>query len=398
LSIAIETPPQALSLASHYRDLAAKGEISLDDAQLAAAARFDALNARLNRAPAKGRSLGRLFRPPAVAAVKGLYVHGEVGRGKTMLMDAFFPLATVERKRRAHFHEFMAEVHERVHAARKSGKANGGKANGQKGEDPIAAVAAEIAAETRLLCLDEFMVTDITDAMILSRLFSQLFKRGLVLVATSNSPPEELYKNGLNRALFLPFIDLLKQRAEIVRLAARTDYRLEKLGGAPVYVTPLGRDADAALDAIWRRLTGTEHGKPMALPMKGREIHVPQAEKGVARFTFADLCQKPLGASDFLKIARSFHTVMIDHIPVLKDGERNAARRFISLIDSLYDNRVKLVASAATEPAGIYRASDGPEAASFQRAVSRLIEMRSEDYLALPHGSIGETEHREPTS
>jgi cell division protein ZapE len=388
LSIAIETPPQALSLVSHYRDLAAKGEISLDDAQLAAAARFDALNARLNRPPAKGRSLGRLFRPSATAAVKGLYVHGEVGRGKTMLMDAFFPLAAVERKRRAHFHEFMAEVHERVHAARKSSKANG-----QKGEDPIAAVAAEIAAETRLLCLDEFMVTDITDAMILSRLFSQLFERGLVLVATSNSPPEELYRHGLNRALFLPFIDLLKQRAEIIRLAARTDYRLEKLGGAPVYVTPLGPDADAALDAIWRRLTGTEHGKSMALPMKGREIHVPQTEKGVARFDFADLCQKPLGAGDFLKIARSFHTVMIDHIPVLKDGERNAARRFISLIDSLYDNRVKLVASAATEPTGIYTAQDGPEASSFQRAASRLIEMRSEEYLALPHGSVGEAGH-----
>jgi cell division protein ZapE len=388
LSIAIEAPPQAMTLVRLYRALAAKGEVSLDDAQLAGAAKFDELNARLSRTPAKGRSLGRLFRARATPAVKGLYVHGEVGRGKTMLMDAFFPLAASKRKRRAHFHEFMAEVHERVHAARKKGNGS----NGQKNGDPIAAVAAEIAAETRLLCLDEFMVTDITDAMILSRLFGQLFERGLVLVATSNSPPEELYKHGLNRALFLPFIELLKKRAEIVRLAARTDYRLEKLGAAPVYVTPLGPEADAALGAIWRRLTGTEHGKPMALPMKGREIHVPEAEKGVARFDFDDLCRKPLGASDFLKIARSFHTIIIDHIPALKDGERNAARRFISLIDSLYDNRVKLVASAATEPVGIYTAGDGPEAQSFQRAVSRLIEMRSEDYLALPHGSIGEAE------
>jgi cell division protein ZapE len=386
VSIAIETPTGATSLVARYSELAAKGEISLDEAQLAAAAKFDELNARLSRPPARSRSLGRFFRPAAAAIVKGLYVHGEVGRGKTMLMDTFFPLAASDRKRRAHFHEFMAEVHERVHAARKSGK----------GADPIAVVAGEIAAETRLLCLDEFMVTDITDAMILSRLFSQLFDRGLVLVATSNSPPDDLYKHGLNRALFLPFIELLKQRAEIVRLAARTDYRLEKLGDAPVYVTPLGPEADAALDALWRRLTGTERGQPTALPMKGREIAVPQAEKGVARFEFADLCQKPLGASDFLKIARSFHTVVIDHIPVLKDGERNAARRFISLIDSLYDNRVKLVASAASEPVSIYRAADGPEAVSFERAVSRLIEMRSEEYLALPHGSIGEAEKAVP--
>ena len=386
MSIAIETPQQAGSLVSRYRDLAAKGEITADPAQLAAAEKFDQLNLRLNKPPAKGSAFGRLFRPAAASPVKGLYIYGEVGRGKTMLMDTFFPIADVERKKRAHFHEFMADVHERVHAARKSGTASG-----QKGDDPIAVVAAAIAAETRLLCLDEFMVTDITDAMILSRLFSQLFDRGLVLVATSNSPPEELYKHGLNRALFLPFIDLLKQRTEIIRLAARTDYRLEKLSDAPVYVTPLGPEADAALDAIWHRLTGTERGKPTALPMKGREILVPQAEKGVARFTFADLCQKPLGASDFLKIARSFHTVVIDHIPVLKDGERNAARRFISLVDTFYDNRVKLVASAETEPSGIYAAADGPEAFSFQRAVSRLIEMRSEEYLALPHGTIGET-------
>ncbi len=382
MSIAIETP-QAGSLVSRYGELAARGELNSDPAQLAAAAKFDELNQRLSQAPAKVGALGRLFRR-APDPVRGLYVYGEVGRGKTMLMDTFFPLATEARKRRAHFHEFMAEVHERVHAARK----------GSKGSDPIATVAVEIAAETRLLCLDEFMVTDITDAMILSRLFTQLFDRGLVLVATSNSPPEELYKHGLNRALFLPFIDLLKQRTELVRLAARTDYRLEKLGGAPVYVTPLGPAADAALDGLWRGLTGTERGKPTALPMKGREIPVPQAEKGVARFSFADLCLKPLGASDFLKIARSFHTVFIDHIPVLKDGERNAARRLISLVDSFYDNRVKLVASAETEPQGIYLAADGPEAFSFQRAVSRLIEMRSEEYLALPHGSIGEAKDR----
>jgi cell division protein ZapE len=299
-----------------------------------------------------------------------------------MLMDEFFAVAVPERKRRAHFHEFMGDIHERVHVARQA------SANG----DPIAVVAAEIAVETRLLCLDEFMVTDITDAMILSRLFSGLFANGLVLVATSNSPPEDLYKHGLNRALFLPFIDLLRQRADIVHLTAATDYRLIKLGEAPVYVTPLGPSADATLDRIWHRLTGTDRGHPISLPMKGRTIAVPEAEMGVARFSFADLCEKPLGASDFLKIARTFHTVLIDHIPVIKDGERNAARRLISLIDTFYDNRVKLVVSAESEPALIYTAADGAEAFAFKRAVSRLIEMRSEAYLALPHGSVGEGE------
>jgi cell division protein ZapE len=370
------------SLALRYEGLVAGGEISRDAAQVEAARKFDRLNQRLaNGQPAaKAGPFRRFFtasRPEK--AVKGLYVYGEVGRGKTMLMDEFFAVAVPERKRRAHFHEFMADVHERVHLARQSSK------NG----DPIAAVAAEIAAETQLLCLDEFMVTDITDAMILSRLFGRLFENGLVLVATSNSPPEELYKDGLNRALFLPFIELLKRRAEIVHLVAATDYRLEKLGEAPVYVTPLGPAADAALDRIWHRLTGTDRGHPVKLAMKGRSIAVPQAEMGVARFSFADLCEKPLGASDFLKIARTFHTVLVDHVPVLKDGERNAARRLISLIDTFYDNRVKLVVSAQTEPALIYTATEGAEAFAFRRAVSRLIEMRSETYLALPHGSVG---------
>jgi cell division protein ZapE len=235
------------------------------------------------------------------------------------------------------------------------------------------------------------MVTDITDAMILSRLFGRLFERGLVLVATSNSPPEELYLNGLNRSLFLPFVDLLRRRAEVVHLAAERDYRLEKLGEASLYVTPFGAAADAALDRLWLGLTGTEHGQPAELPMKGRTIAVPEAEKGVARFSFDDLCRKPLGAGDFLKIARSFHTVLIDRIPKLRDGERNAARRLISLVATFSDHRVKLAVPAEAEPAELYTASEGTESQSFARTVSRLIEMRSQDYLALPHGrSCGE--------
>ena len=222
------------------------------------------------------------------------------------------------------------------------------------------------------------MVTDIADAMILSRLFGEFFERGVALVATSNSAPEALYRDGLNRALFLPFIALSATETEVVELVARTDYRLEKLGRAPVYVTPLGKPADAALDAAWRRLTGTARGAPTALPAKGRLIAVPEAEKGVARFTFADLCEAPLGAADFLRIARAFHTVLIDRIPVIEDGRRDVARRFISLIDEFYDNGVKLVVSAAAEPDMLYAATDGEEAFAFRRTVSRLIEMRSD--------------------
>jgi cell division protein ZapE len=373
------------TLGQRYDGLVAGGEISPDAAQAEAARKLDRLNERLaeKRLAAKSSPLGWLFaNRQSTDPVKGLYIYGEVGRGKTMLMDAFVAVAVTRRKRRAHFHEFMADVHERVHAARRAG-GNGG----QRPADPIVTVADAIAAETRLLCLDEFMVTDITDAMILSRLFGRLFERGLVLVATSNSPPEELYLNGLNRSLFLPFVDLLRRRTEIVHLSADRDYRLEKLGEASLYVTPLGADADAALDRLWLGLTGTERGRPTELAMKGRAIAVPQAEKGVARFSFDDLCRKPHGAGDFLKIARSFHTVLIDRVPVLKDGERNAARRLISLADTFYDNRVKLAVSAEAEPAELYRAREGPEAQAFARTVSRLIEMRSTEYLALPHGS-----------
>jgi cell division protein ZapE len=380
-------------LTARYEALAAAGEIAHDAAQLALVRRFDALNASLaeRRLAAKGSALGWLFAGKAEPLVKGLYIHGEVGRGKTMLMDEFFAMAAPRRKRRLHFHEFMAEVHDRIHAFR--GTAKRGEA---RQEDPIAPVAAAIAGETRLLCLDEFAVADIADAMILSRLFGRLFERGLVLVTTSNSPPDELYRDGLNRTLFLPFIALVKRQADIVHLTARTDFRLEKLGRAPVYVTPLGREATDALDHVWRLLTGTDRGRPTALAMKGREIRVPQAEKGVARFGFADLCEASLGAADFLRVARAFHTIVLDDIPVLAGEQRNEARRFISLVDELYDNRVKLVASAEAEPVELYRAGDGEEAFAFKRTVSRLIEMRTEAYLATPHGAAEKPEGGTP--
>jgi cell division protein ZapE len=243
-------------------------------------------------------------------------------------------------------------------------------------------VAAAIARETRLLCLDEFAVEDIADAMILSRLFSALFAHGLVLVATSNAEPEALYRDGLNRALFLPFIAVLRQHVDVVELDARTDYRLEKLGGAPVYVTPLGDAARAAIDRIWRSLTGTGRAASATLSVKGRAVRVPQAAQGVARFAFADLCEAPLGASDYAAVARAFHTVIVDDIPVIEPARRDVARRFINLVDVLYDHGVKLAASAAAEPEALYRAASGEEAFAFRRTASRLTEMRSEAYLA----------------
>lgn len=363
---------------ARYRALAAAGELVTDPAQLALARRMDQLEEALaeRRLATKGSALGWLFAGKA-KPVRGLYIHGGVGRGKTMLMDAFFAGAVVRRKRRTHFHEFMADVHERIHAARETLR-NGGKGP----TDPIAPVAAGIAEATRLLCLDEFAVEDIADAMILSRLFEALFTRGLVLVATSNAAPEDLYRDGLNRGLFLPFIAVLRRHVDVIELAARTDYRLEKLGGAPVYLTPPGPPARAALDRIFRGLTATERGEPAALEVKGRKVNVPQAARGVARFRFADLCEAPLGTGDYAAIARAFHTVVIDDIPVIADGRRDVARRFINLIDVLYDHGVKLAASAAAEPEGLYLAPTGEEAFAFRRTASRLTEMRSEAYLA----------------
>jgi cell division protein ZapE len=321
-------------------------------------------------------------REAAQAPIKGLYLHGDVGRGKTMLMDLFFDASPVERKRRAHFHEFMLDVHERVHAWRQARKRGD-----VKGDDPIEPVAAALTDEAWLLCFDEFHVTDIADAMILGRLFTRLFAQGVVVVATSNVAPDDLYRDGLNRALFVPFIDLLKQHMDVLRLESRTDFRLEKLAGQPVWFAPIDEESEVALDLAWERLTGTFSGERVNLSLKGRTLEVPQAARGVARFTFSQICERPLSAADYLRIAHEYHTLIIDHIPVMRYEQRNAAKRFITLIDTLYDNAVKLVASAAAEPDALYTAREGVEALEFRRTASRLIEMRSESYLALPHGA-----------
>jgi cell division protein ZapE len=371
------------SFHAHYQSLVASGAIEADAAQAQAAEAFADLEARLsNYKPARKQGLlGRLFGDKHEAPPRGLYVHGEVGRGKTMLMDMFFQQSQVEHKRRAHFHEFMAEVHERIYGFRQN------IARGEMADsDVIGLTAASIFDQAWLLCFDEFHVTDIADAMILGRLFAKLFELGTVVVATSNVAPEDLYKGGLNRALFLPFIAQISDHMDVRRLDARTDFRLEKLAGVKMWLVPADRAADTALDKAWARMTGNAPCKARDISIKGRILRVPCSAHGVARFSFADICEKPLAASDYLRLARDYHTILIDHVPVMDYPERNAAKRFISLIDTLYDNAVKLMASAAADPVSLYLATDGNEANEFKRTSSRLIEMSSESYLALPHG------------
>jgi len=375
----------ASSITAQYRAGVAAGKVERDPAQLAVVDRLERLEGDIieHRLARKSSSLGWLFaRDKKQASLKGLYIYGEVGRGKTMLMDLFYEVSPVQRRRRAHFHEFMIDVHERVHGLRQKMKVGE-----YAGEDPIELVAKDLAREAWLLCFDEFHVTDIADAMILGRLFAQLFTRGVVMVATSNVAPVDLHKDGLNRALFVPFIDMLEAHMDIVRLASRTDFRLEKLAGLAVWHVPAGEAADAALDDAWRRLARENDGAAQELALKGRTIHVPRAAMGVGRFSFHDLCEQPLAAADYLRIAHEYHTIILDHIPVMTFDNRNAAKRFIILIDTLYDMNVKLIASAAAEPDALYRADEGYEAQEFQRTASRLIEMRSEEYLARPHGT-----------
>jgi cell division protein ZapE len=353
-------------LLDSYRALIASGAIEADPAQARAAEGLARLGQQLRRWHRR-EGLSALIRGTEPAP-RGRYIFGPVGRGKTMLMDLFFAAATFRPKRRVHFHEFMAEVHDLIGAARKT-----------EPGDPIPQVAKAIAARSRLLCFDELHVTDIADAMILARLFRALFEAQVVVVATSNVAPGELYRNGLNRALFLPFIDLIGRHMEIEELQAAKDFRLDKLVGKPLYFTPADRRARAEMDRLWRELTGNHPGAPAELEVKGRKLRIPQASMGVARFAFAELCEQPLGAGDFLSIAHAFHTVMIDALPLLEPRRRDVTRRFINLIDTLYDNRVCLVASAAAEPHALYPGGDMQ--ALFDRTASRLVEMRSAEYL-----------------
>lgn len=357
------------SVLKRYGERIALSEIESDPGQYTVAARLDALQGALQRADEASGLIARLLKLNNGPAPRGLYIYGAVGRGKTMLMDIFFEETRFAPKIRTHFHEFMADVHDRIAEARATVPG-----------DPIPHVARAIADEARLLCFDELHVTDIADAMILGRLFQGLFAAGTVIVATSNVPPGGLYRNGLNRQLFLPFIDLIDAHMDIVELKAKKDFRLDKISGAALYFAPVSPASRHALDQHWDRLTGRHPGKPAILEFKGRKLVVPIASMGVARFNFEDLCDRPLGTLDYLHIAHAYHTVIIDGIPILDRSRRDVTRRFINLIDTLYDARVCLIASAEAEPQVLYPAGDGADL--FERTASRLMEMRSEGYLA----------------
>jgi cell division protein ZapE len=360
-----------------YTRLLAAGELRPDPDQKAAVLVLDRLATEL-RAQADGSLLSRLF-ARRLPQPRGVYMWGGVGRGKSMLMDLAFEGVAVERKRRVHFHEFMLEVHDRLRVER-------AKEEG----DPIPPVARAIAAEARFLAFDEMVINNSADAMILSRLFSSLLEAGVTVVTTSNRPPRDLYLGGLNRELFLPFIALIERELQVVPLNGPTDYRLQRLGGFPTWYVPNGPEATRALSAAFFRLTDYPPEDRANVPSGdlqlggGRTLHVPKCLKGVAVFSFKRLCGEPRGAADYLAVARNFHTVVIVGIPRMGPENRNEAARFVTLVDALYEHKVKLLAAADAEPDHLYEAGDG--AFEFQRTASRLVEMQSADYLARGHG------------
>jgi cell division protein ZapE len=343
-------------------DLAAPlGTLTPDPAQRHILSRLERLAAQLE----KPTGLLSRFLPGNGETPRGLYIWGPVGRGKTMLMDVFGAAVKLKAKRRVHFHAFMQEIHGLVHRKRQE----------VGNDDPVGAAAQAFIADLKLLCLDEMHISDIADAMLVGRLFKALLDAGVAVVTTSNLPPERLYENGLNRQLFLPFIALMRERLDVVELDGPKDYRLGRVKGYESFVTPLGPAADVRLDEIWRKLTDTDRGAPMDIPLKGRALHVPQAARGAARFTFAELFEAPLGPADYLELAKRFQVVFIDGIPILGKDRRNEAKRFVLLLDALYEARARLVASAAAPPEALH--STGDHAQEFRRTASRLEEMRS---------------------
>lgn len=364
----------AIDLLHIYADKIAAGALVADPGQNAALAALQALCARLETPATRS-----WLRSSRAAAPRGIYLYGAVGRGKSMLMDLFFAHAPVEKKRRVHFHAFMLEVHATLHKMRQK----------ERTVDPLPQIAKAIVAQHTLLCFDEFYVTDIADAMILSRLFTTLFAEGLVLVATSNFAPDSLYNGGLQRQLFVPFIDVLKTHAEVVAVAGAIDHRLARLCGWQVFHTPLNAASTALLAEQFATLTDRAEMQPVTLDAQGRQTVIPKAAQGVAWMDFADLCGQPLGAADYLALAESFHTLVLDGVPQMKPEQRNEAVRFTNLIDALYEAKVKLIMASAV-PTGLLH-PQGQHAPIFQRTASRLQEMRSADYLALPHRLLSVT-------
>lgn len=378
-----------------YKMQVSAGLIESDPAQILLARKLDVVLGEVSnrRLASKSSALGWLFarRGAPKAAPRGLYIHGAVGRGKTMLMDMFFQKVPAKRKRRAHFNDFMADVHERIHAHRQK------LARGETREaDPVPPVASQLFSEAWVLCFDEFAVTDIADAMLLSRLFEQLFQRGCVLIATSNVMPENLYREGLNRDLFKPFIKLLEANVDVLDLDSRTDYRLAKTSLMPVYHVLAPGEDNHVLDLAWAEATAGKSVAADTVPVKGRQVPVKRAGAGAARFNFSDLCDTPLGAGDYMAISSRYHTIFVDRVPQLDRSRRNAAKRFIALVDVLYDRKNRLFVSAETPAAEIYRNDGQTEGFEFARTASRLAEMQTADYIAASRAAVAKTGEASP--
>lgn len=358
--------------------------MSLDAAQQAVAGRFDRMGEDLRTWQSCRRGLFASRRPPP----RGVYLWGDVGRGKTMLMDGFFQATQIVAKRRVHFHAFMAETHERIHAWRTRQDREVVRRQAllrEPDDDPIPHVARAIARQANLLCLDEFQVQDVADAMILGRLFEQLLARDVVMVFTSNTPPARLYDGGLNRQLFLPFVTLIENRMDVIELKSGPDYRLGRMAGLDVYIAPLGTKADDALDRAFLSLANGARPASETITVLGRAVSVPRAVNGTARFFFAEICGSALGATDYIALAKRYDIFVIDHIPLLGPERRNETRRFVLLVDTLYDEAAKLICSAAAPPEALCIGEE--DAQSFRRTASRLVEMQSASYLGRSRSS-----------